>query len=94
MTGDEPFGGVLVRKALRALLISFLFTFSLGFYFTNRLMYMKKKDEQFIVQREKEAGRFTPNISNHFQSARLPLIPHSAIPLKLCSSSHTSPTAM
>ncbi|MDR7075185.1 fermentation-respiration switch protein FrsA (DUF1100 family) [Neobacillus niacini] len=49
-----------MRKALRALLISFLFTFSLGFYFTNRLMYMKKKDEQFIVQREKEAGRFNP----------------------------------
>ena len=49
-----------MRKALRALLLSFLFTFSLGFYFTNRLMYMKKKDEQFIVQREKEAGRFNP----------------------------------
>jgi uncharacterized protein len=54
-----------MRKALRALLISFLFTFSLGFYFTNRLIYMKKKDEQFIVQREKEAGRFNPE---HFES--------------------------
>jgi uncharacterized protein len=54
-----------VRKALRALFISFLFTFSLGFYFTNRLMYMKKKDEQFIVQREQTAGRFNPG---HFES--------------------------
>ncbi|SDM48572.1 alpha/beta hydrolase [Bacillus sp. OK048] len=49
-----------MRKVLRALLVSFLFTFSLGFYFTNRLMYMKKKDEWLIVQREKEAGRFSP----------------------------------
>jgi uncharacterized protein len=50
----------LVRKALRALFISLLFVFSLGIYFTNRLMYMKKKDEQFILNREKEAGRFNP----------------------------------
>jgi uncharacterized protein len=50
-----------VRKLLRALFISFLFTFSLGVYFTNRLMYMKKKDEHFIVMREKEAGRFDPD---------------------------------
>jgi fermentation-respiration switch protein FrsA (DUF1100 family) len=30
-------------------------------YFTNRLMYMKKKDEQFILKREKEAGRYNPD---------------------------------
>nr|WP_263325827.1 alpha/beta hydrolase [Neobacillus sp. Marseille-Q6967] len=49
-----------MRRLLRALFISFLFTFSLGIYFTNRLMYMKKKDEQFILNREIEAGRFNP----------------------------------
>jgi uncharacterized protein len=53
-------GGVFMRKALRAVFISLLFTLSLGIYFTNRLMYMKKKDEQFILNREKEAGRFNP----------------------------------
>lgn len=49
-----------MRRFLRVLFISFLFTFSLGIYFTNRLMYMKKKDELFILKREKEAGRFDP----------------------------------
>lgn len=49
-----------MRRVLRVLFISFLFTFSLGIYFTNRLMYMKKKDELFILKREKEAGRFNP----------------------------------
>lgn len=49
-----------MRRTLRALFISFLFTFALGIYFTNRLMYMKKKDEVFILNREKEAGRFNP----------------------------------
>ncbi|MGX6442654.1 alpha/beta hydrolase [Neobacillus sp. K501] len=49
-----------MRRALRVLFLSFLFTFSLGIYFTNRLMYMKKKDELFILKREKEAGRFDP----------------------------------
>jgi uncharacterized protein len=49
-----------MRKALRVLFLSFLFTFSIGIYFTNRLMYMKKKDELFILKREKEAGRFNP----------------------------------
>lgn len=73
-----------MRKALRAVLISFLITFSLGFYFTNRLIYMKKKDEQFILKREKEAGRYNPE---HFESLpKREVIIDSplAIPLKLC----------
>jgi len=41
--------------------ISFLlFLTSIGVYFTNRLMYMKKKADEFIVDREKQAGRFNP----------------------------------
>ena len=41
--------------------ISFLlFITSIGVYFTNRLMYMKKKADDVIVNREKEAGRFNP----------------------------------
>lgn len=38
--------------------ISFLLFFtSIGVYFTNRLMYMKKKEDQFILDREQGAGR-------------------------------------
>ncbi|QED48520.1 alpha/beta hydrolase [Cytobacillus dafuensis] len=41
--------------------ISFiLFLSSIGIYFTNRLMYMRKKEDQFILEREKEAGRLDP----------------------------------
>ncbi|MBY0122504.1 alpha/beta hydrolase [Bacillus sp. S/N-304-OC-R1] len=44
----------------RYLLSFFLFLSSIGIYFTNRLMYMKKKEAQFIIDREKEAGRLNP----------------------------------
>lgn len=50
-----------MKKAFRALFILLFFWLSLGLYFTNRLMYMKKKDEDFILQREKEAGRYNPD---------------------------------
>jgi uncharacterized protein len=44
--------------------ISFLAVFSaigaLGVYFSNRLMYIKKKDHDLIYEREKLAGRFQP----------------------------------
>jgi uncharacterized protein len=33
---------------------------SIGLYFSNRLMYMRKKDEQFVLKREIEAGRYDP----------------------------------
>jgi fermentation-respiration switch protein FrsA (DUF1100 family) len=41
--------------------ILLFFWLSLGMYFTNRIMYMKKKDEDFILKREKEAGRYKPD---------------------------------
>ena len=50
-----------MRKAFRTLFILLFFWLSLGFYFTNRLMYMKKKDEELILRREKEAGRYNPD---------------------------------
>jgi fermentation-respiration switch protein FrsA (DUF1100 family) len=50
-----------LKKAFRSLFILLFFWLSLGMYFTNRLMYMKKKDEQFILKREKEAGRYNPD---------------------------------
>lgn len=47
-----------MKKAFRALFILLFFWLALAIYFTNRIMYMKKKNEDFILQREKEAGRF------------------------------------
>lgn len=46
-----------MRKLFRYLFSIILFFSSLGIYFTNRLMYMKKKGDEFILEREKEAGR-------------------------------------
>jgi uncharacterized protein len=50
-----------MKKAFRVLFLLLFFWLALALYFTNRLMYMKKKDEEFIVQREKEAGRYNPD---------------------------------
>lgn len=49
-----------MRKALKVLFISFFFIFFIGFYISNRLMYIKKKDSRFILNRELHAGRFHP----------------------------------
>src|SRR6476659_1154329 len=58
------FGGTemkRIRKMFRLLLSVLFFFLSLfGLYFTNRIMYIKKKDDQSILTREKEAGRFNP----------------------------------
>lgn len=50
-----------MKKAFRALFVLLFFWLFLGLYFTNRLMYMKKKDEELIIKREKEAGRYNPD---------------------------------
>ncbi|MEH7073930.1 alpha/beta hydrolase [Neobacillus drentensis] len=50
-----------MKKAFRTMFVLLFFWLSLGFYFTNRLMYMKKKDEELILRREKEAGRYNPD---------------------------------
>lgn len=49
-----------MKKAFRTLFVLLFFWLSLGLYFTNRLMYMKKKDEELILRREKDAGRYNP----------------------------------
>lgn len=46
------------EKVIWLLFGVFLFLFTFGFYFTNRLMYIKKKDEKFVLDRELKAGRF------------------------------------
>lgn len=54
------FGGIVLRKAFRYLFSLLVFLTSIGVYFTNRIMYMKKKDDSFILNRETEAGRVDP----------------------------------
>jgi uncharacterized protein len=55
-----------IRKMFRLLLSVLFFFLSLfGLYFTNRIMYIKKKDDQSILTREQKAGRFN---SNNFDS--------------------------
>jgi uncharacterized protein len=48
-------------KLIRFLFSLLLFLSSFGIYFTNRIMYIKKKDEQTILNREKGLGRFHPD---------------------------------
>jgi alpha-beta hydrolase superfamily lysophospholipase len=57
------FGGVGLNKKKKAGILGsvLLAATSIGIYFSNRLMYMKKKDEKLILERETAAGRFDPD---------------------------------
>lgn len=66
-----------MKRAFRYFLSFLLFFISIGFYVSNRIIYLKKKDDHFILNREKEAGRVNPDfletlpkrevlISSHF----------------------------
>ena len=50
-----------LRKMFRFLFSFLFFLSSLGIMFTNMIMYKKKKDDQLILDREKDAGRFNPD---------------------------------
>ncbi len=50
-----------LRKIFRFLFSFVFFLTSFGVYMTNRIMYIRKKDDQVILKREKEAGRFNPD---------------------------------
>ncbi|PLR99947.1 alpha/beta hydrolase [Bacillus sp. T33-2] len=49
-----------MKKAFRYLFSFLLFILSVGVYFTNRIMFIKKKDDELIFQREKDAGHLVP----------------------------------
>jgi len=51
-----------VKKFFRYFFSFLIFISSIGVYCTNRLMYMKKKEDEFIYNREKTAGRLKPEI--------------------------------
>lgn len=50
-----------MKKGLRALLIFIIAVFSIGTYFTNTLMFMKRKPASFIKEREIKAKRLIMN---------------------------------
>lgn len=50
-----------MRKAFRFLFSLLLVLASLGVYITNRLMFLKKKDDEVIYMREKDAGHIRPD---------------------------------
>lgn len=49
-----------MRRALRIIFSTLFVMFSFGIYFTNRIMYMRRKKDQIILEREKETGWFNP----------------------------------
>ncbi|MGG0740139.1 alpha/beta hydrolase [Niallia taxi] len=49
-----------MKKFFRYFFSFLIFFTSIGVYCTNRLMYMKKKEDEFIFNREKAAGRLDP----------------------------------
>lgn len=54
------FLGEMIVKILRSVVPVFASFLSIGIFLSNQLMYIKKKDDKFILNREKEAGRFDP----------------------------------
>lgn len=53
--------GSIIRKVGALILSSCAVLFALGWYLSSLLMYMKKKDEKFIYNRELTAGRLCPD---------------------------------
>jgi uncharacterized protein len=49
-----------MKKTFHILFTFVFFIFSIGLYLTNRLMYIKKKEEKFILKREMDAGTINP----------------------------------
>ncbi|WP_077213881.1 alpha/beta hydrolase [Bacillus dakarensis] len=65
-----------MKRAFRYFLSILLLFVSIGVYFSNRIMYMKKKDDLFIFNREKEAGRLNPDEFDNMPKREI-LIPSS-----------------
>ncbi|MGG0716607.1 alpha/beta hydrolase [Robertmurraya massiliosenegalensis] len=71
-----------MKRALR-FIVSFLFAFlTVGLYFSNRIMYMKKKDDEFIIDREKSAGRLDTNAFEQLPKREILIPSHFGYHLK------------
>ncbi len=72
-----------IRKMFQFFLSFLLFVSSFGLYFTNRIMYIKKKDDQSILAREKEAGRFNPDDFDHLTKREVTIASSFGYDLKM-----------
>ncbi|WP_449620312.1 alpha/beta hydrolase [Robertmurraya sp. Marseille-Q9965] len=71
-----------MKRAFR-FIVSFLFAFvTIGVYFSNRIMYMKKKDDEFIINREKSAGRLDSNVFERLPKREILIPSHFGYNLK------------
>lgn len=71
-----------MKRAFR-FIVSFLLAFvTVGVYFSNRIMYMKKKDDDFILDREKSAGRLDSNVFERLPKREILIPSHFGYNLK------------
>ncbi|MDP4171232.1 MAG: alpha/beta hydrolase [Bacillota bacterium] len=61
-----------MRKVFRIVFSTLIFLSAFGVYFTNRIMFIKKKDEQLILKREKDAGWLDLGEFKHFRDVSIP----------------------
>ncbi|WP_428909006.1 alpha/beta hydrolase [Niallia sp. Krafla_26] len=59
------------KKVIQLSLSAALFLSSIGIYATNRLMYMKTKNDDVIIRREKNAGRMNPDEFNALKKRKV-----------------------
>ena len=71
-----------MKKTFRFFVGFLLFVSTIGFYFTNRLMYMKKKDDELILKREIDSGRFDPIQFETLPKKEISLLSPFGYPLK------------
>lgn len=76
-------GGISLKKIFRIVFSALVFLSAFGVYFTNRIMFIKKKDEQLILKRETEAGWLDLGEFKHFRDVSIPSLFGYAIKAQL-----------
>ncbi len=71
------------KKVIQLSFSAALFLSSIGIYATNRLMYMKTKNDDIIIRRERSAGRMDPNEFNTFKKRKITIPSPFGYPLKM-----------
>jgi uncharacterized protein len=71
------------KKVVQFSFSAALFLSSIGIYATNRLMYMKTKNDDVIITREKNAGRMDPAEFNSLKKRKITIPSPFGYPLKM-----------
>lgn len=71
------------KKVVQLSFSAALFLSSIGIYATNRLMYMKTKNDDMIITREKNAGRMDPDEFNSLKKRHITIPSPFGYPLKM-----------